>query len=100
MLLAQEPEVHQLGDPGLAAGGRHGAGLEHHDAHAPGPGPESAVGAVEPVKLTYADIEKAIGADCSEDSDKWLSIGIKRWASAANLDDFFLRPADPEKFKP
>ena len=65
-----------------------------------GQGPKVQSVLVEPVKLTYPDIEKAMGADCSEDSDKWLSIGINRWASAAKLDAFFLRPADPEKFKP
>lgn len=55
---------------------------------------------VEPIKYTYEALEQALPADCSEDSDKWTQVGAQRWASKSYLDNFFLRPADPEKFKP
>jgi len=65
-----------------------------------GQGPKIQSILAAPVKLTFKDIEKAIPADCNEDSDKWHNVGIDRWAGASYLDKFFLRPADPEKFKP
>ena len=65
-----------------------------------GQGPKIQSILADPVKLEYKDIEKALGADCSEDSDKWHHVGIDRWANKTYLDSFFLRPADPEKFKP
>lgn len=43
---------------------------------------------------------KAIPEDCSEDSDKWYEPGAEVWASKAYLDNFFLRPADPEAYDP
>ncbi len=54
----------------------------------------------KPIIWSYADVEKAIPADCSEQSDQWANVGMKDWANNAYLDNFFLRPADPEKFKP
>ena len=65
-----------------------------------GQGPKIQSILADPVKLEYKDIEKALGADCSEDSDKWHNVGIDRWSNKTYLDSFFLRPADPEKFKP
>ncbi|MFN7595258.1 MAG: hypothetical protein ACK5PT_00560, partial [Cereibacter sp.] len=42
----------------------------------------------------------AIPADCSEQSDQWYHPGIEAWAGKAFLDNFFLRPADPEAYDP
>jgi ribose transport system substrate-binding protein len=64
-----------------------------------GQGPKVQSILAEPIKYTMQDLEKALPADCSEDSDKWTQVGAERWASKAYLDNFFLRPADPEKFK-
>jgi ribose transport system substrate-binding protein len=51
--------------------------------------------------LTYADIEKALPADCSMDNDGWLSVGAAKWGGdQALLDNFFVRPADPKAYKP
>ena len=65
-----------------------------------GQGPKVQSILAEPLKYTPQDLEKAMPADCNEDSDKWTQVGAERWASKAFLDKFFLRPADPEKFKP
>jgi ribose transport system substrate-binding protein len=51
--------------------------------------------------VTYADIEKALPADCSMDTDGWLSVGESKWGGdPAFLDNFFTHPADPEAYKP
>lgn len=65
-----------------------------------GQGPKVQSILAEPLKFTYQDLEKVMPADCNEDSDKWTQVGAERWASKTFLDKFFLRPADPEKFKP
>jgi ribose transport system substrate-binding protein len=38
--------------------------------------------------------------NCDEESGGWYSTGIEGWAGKEYLDQFFLRPADPEAFKP
>jgi ribose transport system substrate-binding protein len=65
-----------------------------------GQGPKIQSILVEPSKLTYDDLAKVLDDKCSESSDKWLRIGEDRWGSKDYLDQFFLRPADPEAFKP
>ena len=65
-----------------------------------GQGPKVQSILAEPVTLTYEDVKAAVPEDCSEDSDQWLSVGIDRWAGKDYLDNFFLRPADPERYKP
>jgi ribose transport system substrate-binding protein len=66
-----------------------------------GQGPKVQSIMVDPIKLGYADIEKAIPADCSMDNDGWLSVGESKWGGdPAFLDNFFTRPANPEAYKP
>lgn len=65
-----------------------------------GQGPKMQSVLVDPIRLTYDDVKKLVPENCSEDSDKWLNVGIEKWGGKAYLDQFFLRPADPEKFKP
>ncbi|CAN5201246.1 hypothetical protein BH10PSE7_BH10PSE7_13770 [soil metagenome] len=65
-----------------------------------GQGPKMQSVLIAPSKVSYDDLTKFMAEDCSESSDKWLQIGEERWGSKAYLDQFFLRPADPEKFKP
>ena len=80
LLLAPSSEIRQRGDPGLAAGRRDGAGLEHHDAHDGGPGTEGPVG---PGRLDEAQLSTkspaALPEDCSENSDKWFAVGAEKW---------------------
>lgn len=65
-----------------------------------GQGPKVQSILTKPQVMTYEQLEKAIPADCSEDSDQWYNVGANNWASKEYLDQFFLRPADPEAFKP
>lgn len=65
-----------------------------------GQGPKIESVLVEPTKLTYDDVAKLLPESCNEASDKWINVGEDRWASKKYLDSFFLRPADPEAFKP
>lgn len=66
-----------------------------------GQGPKVQSIMVDPIQLTYADIEKALPADCSMDNDGWLSVGESKWGGdPAFLDHFFTHPADPEAYKP
>jgi ribose transport system substrate-binding protein len=56
---------------------------------------------VDPIKITYADVESALPADCSMDDDSWYEVGVNNWGSdPAFLDAFFYRPADPEAYRP
>ena len=65
-----------------------------------GQGPKMQSVLVDPIKFTIDDVKKVVPADCSQDSDKWVNVGTDKWGSSrAYLDAFFLRPADPEKFK-
>jgi ribose transport system substrate-binding protein len=63
-----------------------------------GQGPKIQSILVPPKKLTHADVVKAL-PNCNENSDKFQNIGIAQWGGKDNLDQFFLKPADPEKFK-
>lgn len=54
----------------------------------------------EPVMMTREEMLAAIPEDCSEQSDQWYHPGIESWAGSAFLDNFFLRPADPEAYDP
>lgn len=65
-----------------------------------GQGPKVQSILAAPLLVTKDDITKALGEDCNEESDKWQNVGIDRWANPAYLDNFFLKPADPEKYKP
>lgn len=64
-----------------------------------GQGPKIQSVLVDAPKIAYDDVAAKLGEDCSEQSDKWFPLGMDAWASKAYLDNFFLRPADPEKFK-
>lgn len=65
-----------------------------------GQGPKIQSILAKPIIMTKDEMMKAIPEDCSEDSDGWYHPGIDKWASASYLDQFFLRPADPEKYDP
>ena len=65
-----------------------------------GQGPKVQSILAEPITVTKEDVTKMLAENCNEESDKWQNVGADRWASSAYLDNFFLRPADPEKYKP
>ena len=66
-----------------------------------GQGPKVQSILVDSVKLTFDDLTKVMDENCSESSDKWLNVGPDKWGSSKEyLDSFFLRPADPETYKP
>ena len=49
-------------------------------------------------KVDKDEMMAAIPSDCSEQSDKWYHPGIEAWAGKEFLDNFSLRPADPENY--
>lgn len=66
-----------------------------------GQGPKVQSVLVDSVKITLDDLKKVMNEDCDLNSDKWLNVGPEKWGSSrAYLDNFFLRPADPEAYKP
>ena len=66
-----------------------------------GQGPKIQSILVDPVKMTHADLVAMMNEDCSVDSAEWLKVGAARWgADPADLDQFFLKPADPKAYKP
>lgn len=65
-----------------------------------GQGPKIQSILAKPLAMTKDEMMAAIPADCSEDSDQWYEPGIDKWAPASFLDNFFLKPADPEKYDP
>ena len=66
-----------------------------------GQGPKIESVLVTPIKFGADDVKKSLDENCSESSDKWLNVGPANWGSApAYLDQFFLRPANPETYKP
>jgi ribose transport system substrate-binding protein len=65
-----------------------------------GQGPKMESVLADPVKLSFDDVKKDMGDDCSETSTAWFTVGIDRWAGNDYLGKFFNHPADPEQFKP
>lgn len=65
-----------------------------------GQGPKMQSILVAPVVYTFEDIKKALNEDCDRNSTGWIHPGIEVWGGKQYLDNFFLRPADPEQFKP
>src|SRR3984885_7934304 len=52
-----------------------------------GQGPKIESVLVDSTKLDYDDVAKALPEDCSEDSDKWFTVGADKWGSTKNLDN-------------
>jgi ribose transport system substrate-binding protein len=65
-----------------------------------GQGPKIQSILTKPQTMTFDGLTKVLNEDCNEESDGWYNVGAENWASKAYLDQFFLRPADPEAFKP
>jgi len=65
-----------------------------------GQGPKVQSILTKPQTMTFDGLTKVLNEDCNEESDGWYNVGAEDWAGKAYLDQFFLRPADPEAFKP
>jgi ribose transport system substrate-binding protein len=65
-----------------------------------GQGPKVASILTKPFSINYDELAKVLDENCSVDSDQWLTFGVERWASTDFLNNFFLRPAAPEDYKP
>jgi ribose transport system substrate-binding protein len=64
-----------------------------------GQGPKIESVLVPSFKVSLDDLGDQVPQDCKENSDKWFKVGADQWGGKAYLDNFFLRPADPEAFK-
>lgn len=53
-----------------------------------------------PLMMDREQMMAAIPEDCDEADQGWYHPGIEAWAGAEFLDQFFLRPADPEAYDP
>jgi ribose transport system substrate-binding protein len=65
-----------------------------------GQGPKIQSVLVDSVNLPIDEVKAALPEDCSENTDKWMALGAEKWGGGKVLDSFFLRPADPEAYKP
>ena len=63
-----------------------------------GQGPKVQSILTSPQVLDFEGLKTVMGEDCNEDSDGWYNVGIEKWAGKDYLDQFFLRPADPEAY--
>jgi len=64
-----------------------------------GQGPKIQSVLVDSFKLGIDDLGDQVPQDCKENSDKWFKVKADQWGGKAYLDNFFVRPADPETFK-
>jgi ribose transport system substrate-binding protein len=65
-----------------------------------GQGPKVQSILTKPFAINYDQLTKVLDDNCNIDSDAWYTVGLEKWASKDYLDQFFLRPADPEAFDP
>jgi ribose transport system substrate-binding protein len=65
-----------------------------------GQGPKVQSILTEPHVMNFEELKAVLDEDCNLDSDGWYNVGIENWAGKEYLDNFFLRPADPEKYDP
>lgn len=54
----------------------------------------------KPVVMDFEGLKEYLDEDCNVDSKGWYNVPIEEWAGKEYLDQFFLRPADPEKYDP
>ncbi len=65
-----------------------------------GQGPKIQSILVGPVTYKIDAIQKELAENCDRNSTGWIHPGIEVWGGKAYLDNFFLKPADPEAYKP
>ena len=64
-----------------------------------GQGPKLQSVLVDVIPFGKDDVKAMMGTDCDENNKLWAHVGIEKWGGKKFLDNFFLRPADPEKYK-
>jgi ribose transport system substrate-binding protein len=65
-----------------------------------GQGPKVQSVLVDPIVLTHDDVVKKLADNCDEQASTWYQVGREGWGQdPAYLDKFFLKPADPTKYK-
>lgn len=65
-----------------------------------GQGPKIQSILTKPQTLDFDELSKVVDDKCSVDASGWYTIGVEKWASKDYLNQFFLRPADPETYDP
>ncbi len=65
-----------------------------------GQGPKLQTIFADAVPFDKEDVKSYMGTDCDENNKLWAHVGPEVWGSQKYLDQFFLRPANPEKYKP
>ena len=65
-----------------------------------GQGPKLQTVFADVVPFDKSDVKNMMGTDCDENNKLWAHVGPDVWGSKEYLDNFFLRPADPEKYQP
>lgn len=63
-----------------------------------GQGPKVQSILTRPHVMDFDQLKAVLDEDCNVDSDGWYNVSIEDWAGKEYLDQFFLRPADPEKY--
>jgi ribose transport system substrate-binding protein len=64
-----------------------------------GQGPKIQSVLVDSFMLGFDDLGDQVPDNCKDNSDAWFKVKADQWGGKAYLDNFFLRPADPEAFK-
>ena len=65
-----------------------------------GQGPKIQSVLVPSVTIDYEDVKNLLDEDCNRNSTEWYNVGVDKWGGPDYLDNFFLNPADPEKYDP
>ncbi len=65
-----------------------------------GQGPKIQSILVPTVTSSFDDIKKELDENCDRNSTDWLHVGIDAWGGTDYLNQFFDKPADPEKYDP
>lgn len=65
-----------------------------------GQGPKMQSILVDPVTVGFDEIKAVLDENCDRNSTDWLQVGVDNWGGKEYLDNFFLRPADPEAYTP
>ena len=63
-----------------------------------GQGPKLQSILTKPFSISYDELTKVMDENCSIDDAGWFTVGVEKWAGKAWLDQFFLRPAEPEAY--
>jgi ribose transport system substrate-binding protein len=65
-----------------------------------GQGPKIQSILVPTVVTKYEEVKALLDENCDRNSTEWLNVGIDVWGGTDYLDQFFLRPANPEDYDP